>query len=76
MTTPATAAELEKALEAEWGTYVALGPIHIGNARAFNRGHAVPVSHVENGLVPVDMVAKVTTKAGREALGITDDQKG
>lgn len=64
-----TAEEHAKALEAEWGTYVALGPIHVNGARAFNEGHAVPVSHVESGLVPADMVAKTSTKAGKAALG-------
>lgn len=72
----ATAEDHAKALEAEWGVYVALGPVHVNGARAFNRGHAVPVSHVESGLVPADMVAKRTTKAGREALGITDTPEG
>lgn len=42
---------------AEYGTYVANGPIYVGGALAFNTGHPVPVSSVarfdylEQGLV-------------------------
>jgi hypothetical protein len=72
---PATAADLAAAREAEYGQYVALQPIDIGGARAFNAGDAVPVSHVEGGVVRADQVAKTSTKAGREAAGITDENK-
>ena len=65
----ATAEQHAKELEAEWGVYVALGPIYVNGARAFNKGHAVPVSHVESGLVSADLVAKTTTKAGKAATG-------
>lgn len=73
---PATAVELREAQRAEYGTYVAVVPIDVGGARAFNPGDAVPVSHVERGVVATDQVAKVTTKAGREAAGIDTEKKG
>lgn len=74
--TPLTTAEYREAQGAEYGTYVATQPIEINGARAFNKGDAVPVSHVESGVVPVDQVSKITTKAGREAAGIATTEKG
>ncbi len=71
---PTTAPEQQAAIEAEYGTYVATQVIELGGARAFNIGDAVPKSHVERGVVAVDSVAKITTKAGREAAGI--EEKG
>lgn len=68
----ATADEHKAAVEAEYGTYVATEPIFIGGARAFNAGDPVPVSHVDNGVVSASVVAKVTTRAGRDAAGITE----
>lgn len=73
--TPATAAELLEAQRAEYGTYVATVPIDINGARAFNPGDAVPTSHVERGVVLAEQVAKVSTKAGKEAAGITEPSK-
>ena len=74
---PATAAEYREAQRAEYGTYVAVVPIDIDGARAFNVGDAVPVSHVERGVVNESEVAKTTTKAGKEAAGIdTENKKG
>jgi hypothetical protein len=73
---PATAAELREAQLKEYGTYVAVVPIDIGGARAFNPDDPVPVSHVDNGVVASDQVAKVTTKAGREAAGVDTEKKG
>ena len=70
---PATAAEYRDAQRAEYGTYVAVVPIDINGARAFNVGDAVPVSHVERGVVSDQEVAKTTTKAGKAAAGITDE---
>lgn len=69
-----TAAQYREALGAEWGTYVATVPIDIDGVRAFNVGDPVPVSHVERDNAPVraDQVSKTTTKAGREAAGITE----
>lgn len=75
MTTPAYE-ELRQAQEREYGTYVALEPIDIGGARAFNTGDPVPVSHVERGVVQETQVAKTTTKAGRAAAGIDENTKG
>jgi len=72
---PATAEELREAQAKEYGQYVAVSAIDINGVRAFNEGDAVPVSHVENKVVRADQVAKVTTKAGREAAGITDEKK-
>lgn len=70
---PTTAAQYAEALGAEWGTYVAAGPIDINGVRAFNAGDPVPVSHVERGVVRDDQVSKVSTKSGRAAAGITTD---
>ena len=72
---PTTAAELREAQRVEYGTYVAVQPIDIDGARAFNEGDAVPVSHVDRGIVRTEQVAKVTTKAGREAAGVTEPSK-
>lgn len=69
---PTTAAEQQSAVESEYGTYVAAEPIFIGGARAFNEGDPVPVSHVEREVVAKEQVHKITTKAGREAAGITE----
>ena len=68
--------ELRKRQEAEYGAFVANKAIDINGARAFNVGDPVPVSHVERQVVPADRVKKVTTKAGREAAGITTTEKG
>jgi len=70
--TPATAEELREAQRKEYGTFVAAGPININGVRAFNAGDPVPVSHVESGVVFTEQVLKVTTKAGRDAAGITE----
>ena len=64
---PMTAQQYRDAQVAEYGTYVALSPIDINGARAFNVGDPVPASHVERGVVLDEQVAKTTTKAGREA---------
>jgi hypothetical protein len=74
---PATAEELRDAQVKEYGQYVAVSPIDINGARAFNAGDAVPTSHVERGVVLTEQVAKTSTKAGRVAAGIdTDTPKG
>lgn len=62
-----TDADLAAAQAREYGTYVATEPIFIGGARAFNVGDAVPVGHVDDGIVPKTAVAKATTKAGEAA---------
>lgn len=51
----------------EYGQYVAVTPIDILGARAFNVGDPVPVSHVENGVVSAEQVARSTTKAAAAA---------
>lgn len=79
MTQPVSTPEVDDFLAAqskEYGTYVALEPINIGGARAFNKGDAVPVGHVERGVVTDEQVAKVTTKAGRAAAGLDENAKG
>ena len=74
MSTPMSREEYDKSLRDDYSVYVALLPIDIGGARAFNPGHAVPASHVKNGLVDASMVAKVGTKAAAsaaEAVGVS-----
>jgi hypothetical protein len=67
-----TVEEYLKAQQAEWSVYVATEVININGARAFNPGDPVPASHVERGVVNAESVAKITTKAGREAAGIEE----
>lgn len=60
-------AERIKAQEVEYGTYRAKGPIYVGNALAYNRGNAVPISNVERWHYDdMGLVVKVGTKAERE----------
>lgn len=47
MTVPSDVEALIAAEQAEWGQYVAVRPIFLDGARAFNEGHAVPASHVD-----------------------------
>lgn len=73
MTTPAspkTAEELHAAQVKEYGQYVAVDKIDLHGVRAFNKGDAVPVGHVEGdtAVVPRDLVAKSTTKAAQAAV--------
>ena len=63
MSTPQSAEELRAAQAKEYGQYVAVNPIDIAGARAFNVGDPVPASHVERGVVASEDVAKTTTKA-------------
>lgn len=51
------------AIAKEYSQYVAVEPINVGSARAFNVGDPVPTSHVESGVVPTSAVAKTNTKA-------------
>lgn len=79
MTQPVSTPEVDEFLAAqakEYGTYVALGPIDIGGVRAFNKGDAVPVGHVDREVVSKEQVAKVTTKAGQAAAGLDETAKG
>jgi hypothetical protein len=48
--------DFRQGLADEWGVYVANQPIMVGNALAFDTGHAVPVSHVTRGVVREDQV--------------------
>lgn len=59
--------EYAAAQAAEYGQFRAVVPINIGNARAFNVGDAVPVSHVENGVVSKEQVERVATKSAAVA---------
>lgn len=72
-----TPAEHAAALAKDYGQYVAIAPIDIDGARAFNPGHAVPASHIEAGLVDKSLVAKADSKAA-EAVPTTTNpiQKG
>lgn len=79
MTVNAEVEQFRKEQEVEWGTYVAAQPINIDGARAFNVGDAVPVSHVERGVVDAALVAKRTTKTGAaivESVTPVDTTKG
>jgi hypothetical protein len=44
--------DFKAALAAEYSKWVAKDAIYIGNARAFNKGDAVPHSHIVRGIVP------------------------
>lgn len=71
-----TVEDREKERIAEYGVYVAAGPIDIYGARAFNAGDPVPVSHVESGVVLPHQVVKRDTKAGRAVTGADENPKG
>lgn len=47
VSTTGTADDLRKAIEEEYGQWVANEPIFIDGALAFNTGHPVPVGHVK-----------------------------
>jgi len=50
--------EFKAMQEDEWYTFVAREVILIGEARAFNIGDAVPVSHVTRGVVNMSQVIR------------------
>ncbi len=52
---------------------IALQPLEIGYARAFNRGDVVPEAHVKAHDWS-DLVASVGSKAANEAQGIAADE--
>lgn len=60
------------AIAAEYGTYVAIAPIFLNGARAFNAGDPVPVGHVKRGVVNAAQVRE--TKAEQPAT--TTNKKG
>lgn len=64
-----TAEDVRKAQIAEYSKFIATEPIYLDGARAFNQGDAVPVSHVERGIVRDDQVSGVNTKAAKAATG-------
>lgn len=68
MTTPVQADDHRAALAAEYGRWIATEPIDIDGVRAFNVGDAVPVSHVDSGVVPKSAVSGVNTKAAAAVL--------
>lgn len=68
-----TVEEYRAAQVQEYGTWVAIEPIDVKGARAFNVGNPVPVGHVESGVVPESSVARKTTKAAQAA---TSTEKG
>ena len=64
-----TAADAATAIAAEYGTYVAAGPINIDGVRAFNEGDPVPVSHVDRGVVSAGQVRKTKAALAAEKKG-------
>ena len=64
---PDTAQDHEKAVAAEYGTWVATAVITINGGGAFNPGDPVPASHVESGVVDKSTVARRDTKAAQAA---------
>lgn len=58
----ATAEDRRAVQLAEYGTYVAAEVIFLDGVRAFNEGDAVPVSHVDRGVVDVSQVKKINTE--------------
>lgn len=64
MTQPdyAEAHALREAQAKEYGQWVAVEPIDIGGARAFNIGDPVPASHVDRGVVEKSQVVGANTK--------------
>jgi hypothetical protein len=59
-----------EAQAAEWGEWVAIGDIYVGNALAARRGDAIPKSNVEkHGYDKDGLVVKRNSKEGREITG-------
>ena len=78
-TPPQTVEEWKAAQEAEWGQYVATEAIDINGVRAFNAGNAVPVSHVQRGVVDKSQVRDLKAearKAEKSAAQSSDEKKG
>lgn len=71
--TPMTAQQYRELLGEEYGQYVAVVPIDINGARAFNVGDPVPASHVERQIVESDQVSKTATKAAQAAIAPTKE---
>jgi hypothetical protein len=61
-TTLTTFAARRQAQREAWGQFVAIEPIHVGNALAFSVGSAVPLEHViKYDLEAQELVARVAT---------------
>lgn len=75
MTAPApqTVEDRERERAAEYGKYVAVQAIDINGVRAFNVGDAVPIGHVDRGVVHKDSVRTVSSKAGQQAVAAVTD---
>lgn len=63
-----TVEQHREAVRAEYSKWVATEVIEINGVRAFNPGDAVPVSHVESGVVSKDQVTGANTKAAAAAV--------
>lgn len=72
MSTPVNASGHAAAIAAEYGTYVAVAPIFLNGARAFNAGDPVPAGHVKRGVVNAAQVREI--KAEQPAT--TTNKKG
>ena len=70
---PQTVEDRERERAAEYGKYVAIHAIQIDGVNAFNEGDAVPVGHVERGIVPADAVRTRSSKAGQQAVSATTE---
>lgn len=55
---PVTVDDRRQEREREFGQYVAVRPIDLEGARAFNTGDPVPAGHVARGVVPDGSVKK------------------
>lgn len=59
MSTPVNASDHAAAIAAEYGTYVAIAPIFLNGARAFNAGDPVPAGHIKRGVIAKAQVREV-----------------
>ena len=67
-TAPRTAEEHRRAIQDEYGEYVAVAAITHDGARAYNIGDAVPKANVERwGYLDAGLVARRTTKVAKAA---------
>jgi hypothetical protein len=73
---PTTAVQFREELGKEYGQYVAVVPIDLNGARAFNIGDPVPASHVERQVVDTDQVSRLASKAGQAAVAATTTKEG
>jgi hypothetical protein len=71
-----TVEDREKERIAEYSKWVAVVPIDIHGARAFNPGDPVPVSHVDRGVVASHQVTGRNTKTGQAVTASDESSKG